>query len=137
ILAVMSAILSTTDTRLHATGMTVARDIYSWMRPDASERQLMQLSRISTVILGISATAIAMDPPSTIYDLYSLRAVLLTTAFFLPVYSALFWTDLDGRAVLVAVAGGGVVGLVTHLIGGGIGPFPSTFLGMGAAVSLL
>lgn len=137
ILALMSAILSTTDTRLHATGMTVARDIYSWMRPEASEQKLMQVSRIATVILGVSATAIAMDPPSTIYDLYSLRAVLLTTAFFLPVYIALFWVDLDGRAVLTAVAGGGAVGLATQLAGGGIGSFPSTFLGMGAAVTLL
>ncbi|MEQ9569360.1 MAG: hypothetical protein RLN75_04155 [Longimicrobiales bacterium] len=137
ILAVMSAILSTTDTRLHATGMTVARDIYSWARPHADEHHLMGVSRIATVVLGITATAVAVDPPSTIYDLYSLRAVLLTTAFFLPVYVALFWTDLDGRAVLTAIAGGGIVGLQTQLAGGGIGPFPSTFLGMGTAATLL
>lgn len=137
ILAVMSAILSTTDTRLHATGMTVARDIYSWMRPKADEHHLMMVSRIATVVLGLTATAAAVDPPSTIYDLYSLRAVLLTTAFFLPVYIALFWTDLDGRAVLAAIGGGGFIGLTTQLNGGGIGPFPSTFLGMGTAVAVL
>lgn len=137
ILAVMSAILSTTDTRLHATGMTVARDIYSWARPHADERHLMGVSRIATVILGITATAVAVDPPGTIITLYSLRAVLLTTAFFLPVYVALFWTDLDGRAVLTAIAGGGIVGLATQLNGGGIGAFPSTFLGMGTAATLL
>ncbi len=137
ILAVMSAILSTTDTRLHATGMTVARDIYSWARPHADEQHLMGVSRIATVILGITATAVAVDPPGTIITLYSLRAVLLTTAFFLPVYVALFWTDLDGRAVLTAIAGGGIVGLATQLNGGGIGAFPSTFLGMGTAATLL
>ena len=41
------------------------------------------------------------------------------------------------QAVLVALAGGGAVGLGTQLAGGGIGPLPSTFLGMGAAVALL
>lgn len=137
ILAVMSAILSTTDTRLHATGMTVARDLYSWMRPNADDHRLMKVSRISTIVLGLSATAIAVDPPGTIISLYGLRAVLLTTAFFLPVYVALFWADLDGRAVLTAVAGGGIVGLFTQLNGGGLGPFPSTFLGMGTAATLL
>lgn len=137
ILAVMSAILSTTDTRLHATGMTVARDLYSWARPKADEYHLMRVSRIATVILGVTATAVAVDPPSTIYDLYSLRAVLLTTAFFLPVYVALFWTDLDGRAVLTAIAGGGLVGLTTQLNGGALGSFPATFLGMGTAATLL
>ncbi len=137
ILAVMSAILSTTDTRLHATGMTVARDLYSWARPEADERHLMKVSRIATIVLGLTATAAAVNPPGTIYVLYSLRAVLLTTAFFLPVYIAVFWTDLDGRAVLAAIAGGGLVGLVTQLNGGGIGPIPSTFLGVGAGATLL
>jgi Na+/proline symporter len=57
ILAVMSAILSTTDTRLHATGMTVARDIYSYFRSEADEGRLMRVSRAATVVLGLSATA--------------------------------------------------------------------------------
>ena len=121
----------------NATGMTVARDLYSWMRPKADEEHLMKVSRIATIVLGLSATAMAVDPPGSIITLYGLRAVLLTTAFFLPVYVALFWTGLDGRAVLLAIAGGGIVGLATQLNGGGIGPFPSTFLGMGTAATLL
>jgi Na+/proline symporter len=62
ILAVMSAILSTTDTRLHATGMTVARDIYSYLRPNATDDRLMFVSRTATVILGLTATAAAVNP---------------------------------------------------------------------------
>lgn len=137
ILAVMSAILSTTDTRLHATGMTVARDIYSYFRPQADDRRLMRVSRIATVVLGLTATAAAVNPPGTIIVLYGFRAVLLTSAFFVPVYVAVFWTELDGRAVLTAITGGGLVGLVTHLMGGGIGAIPSTFLGVGTATLLL
>lgn len=133
ILAVMSAILSTTDTRLHATGMTVARDIFSYFRPKADERRLMKVSRIATVVLGVTATWAAIDPPGTIIVLYGFRAVLLTSAFLVPVYLAVYWTDLDGRAVIVAVTTGALVGLVTHLMGGGIGAIPSTFLGVGAA----
>jgi Na+/proline symporter len=135
ILAVMSAILSTTDTRLHATGMTVARDIYSFFRPKAGERGLMKVSRIATVILGLTATAAAINPPGTIIVLYGLRAVLLTSAFLVPVYLAVFWADLDGRAVIGAITLGAVVGLTTHLMDGGIGAIPSTFLGVGAATT--
>lgn len=138
ILAVMSAILSTTDTRLHATGMTVARDIYSYFRPKADDHRLMRVSRTATVVLGLTATAAAIDPPGTIIVMYGFRAVLLTTAFFIPVYAAVFWTDLEGGAVLTAIAGGGLVGLGTHILGdGGIGSVPSTFLGMAAATTLL
>lgn len=137
ILAVMSAILSTTDTRLHATGMTVARDIYSFFRPKADDERLMRVSRTATVVLGLTATAAAVDPPGTIIVMYGFRAVLLTTAFFIPVYAAVFWADLEGGAVLTAIAGGGLVGLGTHIMGGGIGSVPSTFLGMATATTLL
>ncbi|MBT8337980.1 MAG: sodium:solute symporter family protein [Gemmatimonadetes bacterium] len=137
ILAVMSAILSTTDTRLHAVGMTVARDLYSWLRPDATERRLMRVSRASTIVLGLTAAAVAVDPPGTIYDLYAFRAVIITSAFFIPVYAAVFWTAIDGRAVFGAVAGGGVMGLIAHAAGGALGAVPSTFVGVGTATLLL
>lgn len=137
ILAVMSAILSTTDTRLHAVGMTIARDIYSYFRAEADERRLMGVSRTATVVLGVLATAAAVNPPGTIIVLYGFRAVLLTSAFLVPVYVAVFWTRIDGRAVLTAVAGGAVAGIATHLMNGGIGAIPSTFFGVGASTTLL
>lgn len=137
VLGVMSAILSTTDTRLHAIGMTVARDIYSYFRPDAGEARLMRASRTATVLLGLLATAAAVNPPGTIITLYGFRAVLLTSAFLIPVYVAIYWTALDGRAVLAAIIAGAVVGLGAQVAGGSIGPVPATFCGVGAAVVLL
>jgi SSS family transporter len=137
ILAVMSAILSTTDTRLHATGMTVARDLYSYFRPKADEFELMKVSRISTVILGITATAAAINPPGTIIFLYGFRAVLLTSAFLVPVYVAVFRTSISGRAVLAAIAVGALGGLGTEVAGGTLGPIPSTFVGVGSSTLAL
>lgn len=137
ILAVMSAILSTTDTRLHAVGMTIARDIYSYFRSAADDQELMRVSRTATIILGVLATAAAVDPPGTIIVLYGFRAVLLTSAFLIPVYFAVFWKKLDGRAVLTAIAGGAIVGIGTHLMNRGIGAIPSTFFGVGTATTLL
>jgi Na+/proline symporter len=137
ILAVMSAILSTTDTRLHATGMTVARDIFSYFRPAASDERLMKVSRIATVVLGVTATWAAVDPPGTIIVLYGFRAVLLTSAFLVPVYLAVFWSELSGRAVVLAVAAGAAAGLVAQLMGGSVGPVPATFVGVGSATTVL
>lgn len=137
ILAVMSAILSTTDTRLHAIGMTVARDIYSYARPNADDKELLRVSRSATLILGILATAAAVNPPGTIISLYGFRAILLTSAFFVPVYLALFWKGFDGRVVLAAIAGGALLGVSVQLMGGTIGPIPATFVGVGGATSIL
>ena len=137
VLGVMSAILSTTDTRLHAIGMTAARDIYSYFRPQAGEREMMRVSRTVTVALGCMATAVAYDPPGTIITLYGFRAVVLTSAFLVPVYLAAYWAGLEGRAVLIGIVGGAVIGLGSQIMGGGVGPIPSTFAGVGAAVLTL
>jgi sodium/proline symporter len=136
ILAVMSAILSTTDTRLHSTGVTTARDIYDWYADDASDRQLMKVSRIATVFWGLTATAMAVDPPGTIITLYTFRAILLTSAFLIPIYLGLYWTGVAGNAIIASIVAGTLLGVGWDLSGGFLG-VPATFMGVGAAIAAL
>jgi len=136
ILAVMSAILSTTDTRLHSTGVTTARDIYDWYADDASDRQLMKVSRIATIFWGVTATAMAVNPPGTIISLYNFRAILLTSAFLIPIYLGLYWTGVAGNAVIASIIVGTVLGVGWDLSGGFLG-VPATFMGVGGAMLAL
>jgi len=136
ILAVMSAILSTTDTRLHSTGVTTARDIYDWYADDASDRQLMKVSRIATIFWGVTATAMAVDPPGTIITLYTFRAILLTSAFLIPIYLGLYWTGVAGNAIIASIVAGTLLGVGWDLSGGFFG-VPATFMGVGAAIAAL
>lgn len=136
ILAVMSAILSTTDTRLHSTGITTARDLYDWYADDASDRKLLRVSRISTVFWGITATGAAVNPPGTIISLYNFRAILLTSAFLIPVYLGLYWKGIAGRAVIASIVAGTVLGVGWDLSGDFFG-IPATFVGVGAAIAAM
>ena len=137
ILAVMSAILSTTDTRLHSTGVTTARDIYDWYADDASDQQLMKVSRIATTFWGVTATAMAVNPPGTIITLYTFRAILLTSAFLIPIYLGLYWTGVAGNAIIASIVVGTLLGVGWDLSGGFLG-VPATFMGVGGAfVALL
>ncbi|WP_132057823.1 sodium:solute symporter family protein [Halorussus amylolyticus] len=136
ILAVMSAILSTTDTRLHSTGITTARDIYSYFRPESGDDSQLKVSRLATIVFGITATAAAVNPPGTIIELYNFRAVLLTSAFLLPVYMGLYWAGLSGKAILASIVTGAILGVGTELTGGLFG-VPSTFIGVGSALLVL
>ncbi|MDY6818053.1 MAG: sodium:solute symporter family protein [Halobacteriales archaeon] len=136
ILAVMSAILSTTDTRLHSTGVTTARDIYDWYADDASDEQLMKVSRIATIFWGITATAMAVDPPGTIITLYTFRAILLTSAFLIPIYLGLYWRGVAGNAVIASIIVGTILGVSWDLSGGFFG-VPATFMGVGGAIIAL
>lgn len=136
ILAILSGILSTTDTRLHSCGITTARDIYDYFDPNASDQRLMNISRISTIFFGITATAIAVDPPGTILELYAWRAVLLTSAFLLPVYLALYKRDIPGEAIVLSIIAGAVLGMGWDLLGAPLG-FPAVFMGLSAAALAL
>jgi Na+/proline symporter len=132
IIAVMSAILSTTDTRLHSVGVTTARDIYSYFRPDVDDDSLLRISRIATVVFGIGATAIAVDPPGSIIELYNLRAVLLTSAFLVPLYAKIYWEGIDGRAIISSIIAGTILGLGDRFFA--LLPVPPTFVGAGTAL---
>ncbi|MEE6210434.1 sodium:solute symporter family protein [Salarchaeum sp. III] len=136
ILATMSAILSTTDTRLHAAGVTTARDIYGYFAGDVADEKKLRVSRYATVFFGVAATAIAVNPPGTIISLYEFRAILLTSAFLIPVYLGLYWRGLDGRVIIASMVLGTSLGVGWRLLGGPLG-VPPTFLGVGGAVLTL
>lgn len=136
ILAVMSAILSTTDTRLHACGVTTARDIYDFFADDPTDAQLLRVSRVATIFFGLTATALAVDPPGTIISLYNFRAILLTSSLLIPIYVALYWRGVAGRAVLASIVLGSIFGVGWDVSGGFFG-VPATFVGVGVSFAAL
>lgn len=134
ILAILSGILSTTDTRLHACGVTTARDIYDYFADgETSDRKLMRVSRASTIFFGIAGTAVAVNPPGTIISLYNWRAILLTSALLIPVYVTLYSRDTPGKAVLLSIIAGTVFGVGWDALGDPMG-IPAAFMGVGAAI---
>ncbi|WP_435152871.1 sodium:solute symporter family protein [Haladaptatus sp. DFWS20] len=136
ILAAMSAILSTTDTRLHATGVTTARDIYGYFAPDAPESKQLDVSRYATIFFGLAATVVAVNPPGAIISLYEFRAVLLTCAFLLPVYAGLYWRGVAGSALVASMVSGTVIGVALRLAGSPFGVAP-TIAGVGVGALTL
>ncbi|WP_266076124.1 sodium:solute symporter family protein [Haladaptatus caseinilyticus] len=136
ILAAMSAILSTTDTRLHATGVTTARDIYGYFAPNAPESKQLDVSRYATIFFGLAATVVAVNPPGAIISLYEFRAVLLTCAFLLPVYAGLYWRGVAGNALVASMVSGTIVGVGLRLAGSPFGIAP-TIAGVGVAALTL
>jgi sodium/proline symporter len=134
IVAILSGILSTTDTRLHSCGVTSARDIYDYFTDgQASDEKLMRVSRISTVAFGITATAMSVNPPGTIIGLYNWRAILLTSALLIPVYVTLYRRETSGEAVLLSIVLGTLFGPGWQALGAPLG-IPATFMGVGMAI---
>ncbi|GAB3030792.1 sodium:solute symporter family protein [Natronobiforma cellulositropha] len=134
--AILSGILSTTDTRLHACGVTCSNDIFSYFADDPDDAQLLRVSRLATVAFGIAAAAIAIDPPGTIIVMYEWRAILLTSALLVPVYAAMYLVDIPGKAIVSAIAIGFVLGTTWEFLGGPLG-LPAALLATTVAFVVL
>jgi Na+/pantothenate symporter len=79
-----------------------------------------------------------MNPPGTIIALYTYRAILVTSAFLIPVYVTLYYRDVAGRAIIASMILGVVFGVGSQTIGlmEMIG-VPATFIGVGVALLVL
>jgi len=137
VLGLMSAILSTTDTRLHALGVTFTRDIYDYFRPEASDGRQLRLSRYTTLLFGLLATAVSADPPGTIYLLFELQAVILTTGLLVPLLAGLYWRGVDGRTLVASMVVGALCGVGAAVAGGTVLGVPATIFGAGLALVAL
>jgi SSS family solute:Na+ symporter len=107
ILGVMAAITSTMDSSLNVGSLTVARDLYQgFVRPGASERELLWVSRLATVLVPLPAVAIALHYQDIIQVLWISADIYACTMFF-PVVGLLYCKQ-PGRwsGVLAMVLGG-------------------------------
>ena len=70
IAAIMSAIMSTVDSQLLVCSSALSEDFYKrWIKPHASERELIWVSRIAVALVALAAMWCASDPQSKILDL--------------------------------------------------------------------
>ena len=116
--------------------MTCSNDIFTYFVEDPSDAQLLRVSRISTVVFGIAAAAIAIDPPGTIVVMYEWRAIFLTSALLVPVYAAMYVSDVPGVAILSSIVIGLLFGTVWESLDAPVG-IPTALLATSIALLVL
>jgi SSS family solute:Na+ symporter len=108
IAAILAAIMSTADSVLLAGVANVVRDIYQQiLRPDASDKELLRMSSLATVVIGIGALAVTYLVP-TILDLFLASYAIQVCGGLIPVVGALLWkkgTELGAWAAFVVGVG--------------------------------
>ena len=105
---ILAAIMSTADSQLLVCASSVSKDIYkNLLKPDAKDKRVLLVSRITVICVAALAFLIAWDPNSSIMNLVSDAWAGLGSAFGPIVVCALFWkrTNLPG-AVAGMVSGG-------------------------------
>ena len=70
--AILSAIMSTIDSQLLVSSSVISEDIYRvFIRPQASQKELLAVSRGAVIVIALLALVIASDRESRVLDLVS------------------------------------------------------------------
>lgn len=107
--AIVSAIMSTSDSQLLVTASAVSSDIYQTLfRKNADDKELLFVSKFAVVIVSFIAYIMALDPTATVMGLVSYAWAGFGAAFGPVVLFSLFWKRMTINGALAGMISGGV-----------------------------
>jgi solute:Na+ symporter, SSS family len=109
--ALLAAIMSTISSQLLVASSSLTEDFYRlFLRKEASERETVNVGRISTLLVALAAIVVASDPDSQVLGLVSNAWAGFGAAFGPLIILSLVWNRMTGAgAVAGLVTGTGVV----------------------------
>ncbi len=112
----IAAAMSTFDSTLNAGASYIVKDIYeTYIRPDASARDLMRVSRWATVGLCVAGVLLSAVIPN-INDIWGLITTALGPALFIPLFLRWYWPRFNGYGFAIGTGGGIVAALLFDVV---------------------
>ncbi|MEO0249241.1 MAG: sodium:solute symporter family protein [candidate division WOR-3 bacterium] len=134
--AVFSAEVSTADAILFMLATSLSKDLYqSFLRPHASDQQLLRVSRIAAIGSGALGMLIAIMLPSVIAAL-SIFYGLLSIALFMPLILGLYSSRPTAATALAAILTSVPAAAAIHLLTEGEGVSILSPVAIGILISL-
>lgn len=119
--AVLAAIMSTADSQLLVTSSALTEDLYRVIiRPRASEKELVWVSRGTVVGVAAIACTIAMKPDSSVLDLVAYAWAGFGATFGPLVLLSLYWKRMTLNGAMAGIIGGGTTVLLWKQLEGGV-----------------
>ena len=133
--ALFSAEVSSADVILFMLATSLSQDLYRrFVRPSATDAQVLLVARWAAVAGGILGTALAVSAES-IADVLSFFYTLLSVSLFVPVIAGLYLGRIASPEALGAIAAGVSLATVVQVstAGAGVGGLTPAMWGLGAA----
>ncbi|MDW0116340.1 sodium/pantothenate symporter [Sporosarcina thermotolerans] len=110
--APMAAIMSTVDSLLLLVSSAIVKDVYlNFIKPEATEKRVKQISIGVTGILGIIVFLLAIQPPDLLIFLNLFAFGGLEAAFIWPVVLGLYWKYGNKYGALLSM----ITGIVSYI----------------------
>ncbi len=104
---ILAAIMSTADSQLIMCSSSISQDIYKGLiNKNASDDRILNIGRITTVVIAIAAVGIAWDPDSSVMTLVSDAWAGLGASFGPLVVMSLFWRRTNFKGALAGMISG-------------------------------
>ncbi|WMM24364.1 sodium:solute symporter family protein [Tissierella sp. MB52-C2] len=98
LIGIISALMSTSDISTLTASANITRDIYQrYINPKASERHLLNLGTISSMLIGALSTIMAIKMMNIVNILY-LAFTINSAGLFLPTIGIFFWKKANSKS---------------------------------------
>jgi sodium/proline symporter len=121
IAAILSAIMSTIDSQLLVCSSVITEDFYKkWLRPKASNKELILVGRIGVLAIALISGIIALNPESSVLGLVSYAWAGFGAAFGPVVLLSLFWQQYSRNGAIATILVGALTVVLWKQASGGL-----------------
>ena len=114
---ILAATMSSSDSYLLIASSALARNLYSGLlKKDATDKQIMSVSRITLVVITLVAIIIALDEDSVIFSIVSFAWAGFGATFGPLVVFSLFWKRINSAGAVAGMIGGGCMVFLWKLV---------------------
>ena len=116
--AILAAIMSTADSQLLVTASAITEDFYKTkIRKNASDKELMMVSRLTVIGVAIIAAIIATNPNNTVLGLVENAWAGFGATFGPIVLFSLFWKRTTKNGAIAGMLTGGISVIIWRRLG--------------------
>ncbi len=116
--AILAAVMSTADSQLLVTASAITEDFYkAKIRPNASDKEQMIVSRLTVIIVSVIAVIIALNPNNTVLGLVEDAWAGFGATFGPIMIFSLFWKKTTRNGAIAGIATGGITAIIWRNLG--------------------
>ncbi len=135
LLAILSIVMSTADSYLLSPATNISKDLYNrFINPNATDRQILIVTRISVVVLGFIGLAGALWF-DTFLGFMLVGYTVYGAGVFFPILAAFLWKGATYKGAIASIGGGLISTLVWEF--GVNSSVPTIYIGAATSLILL